>query len=823
MDSPYFCTDEKRRQLVAGSVPNGINYIEVVDHEFDTPALEDLRQKTLLVYFVKDVSGLGAANIRIEGGARVTRINVLWAFPASAIPVGLTRPAEETFYSGLAHSGHILVVRTDVYGDYSPYRLRLVKGPTDGKTPPGFDPQLSSAEFSFKVECPSDFDCVPGQICPTEQFAAPEIDYLAKDYDSFRRLMLDRLSVLMPDWRETNPADVQIALTEALAYVADHLSYYQDAVANEAYLGTAHRRSSLRRHVWLLDYQPHEGANARTWLVFDVKAVVPLDLNNGPIRLLSRGTGGPAIPPASQELADALQEQPAIFELMHGATLRPSHYEIRFYTWGDANCCLPAGSRTATLLDKDSSVILQAGDILIFEEVRSPTTGAEADADPAHRHAVRLTQVTPSTDEASGGKKLLEIEWHAADALPFPLCISALVRKGDADEQVADISVARGNVVLADHGETVADEALIPGVVPARGFYRPHLGRGPLVFAGPAFDPADPTSPASKALVADPRGALPAAWLSGGGERWEARPDLLNSDRFDSGFVVEMEEDRIAHLRFGDDIFGRRPAAGSQFTATYRVGGGQSGNLGADALTRIVLDGDNFLKVRNPLPAAGGADPEPFERVRLQAPQAFRVRERAVTADDYARVAERQAEVQKADAAFRWTGSWYTAFVTIDRGGGLAIDTGFKAATRKHLDRYRMAGMDLEINAPVSVPLDIAMRVCVKPGYFRSHVKQGLLDAFSDRLLPDGRRGFFHPDRFTFGQALYLSRVYQAALAVPGVDSVNITTFQRLGKGAAGEIQNGVLAPAYLEILRLDNDPSFPENGRIEFVMDGGL
>ena len=31
--------------------------------------------------------------------------------------------------------------------------------PTSLDTPPGFDPQLSAVDFSFKVECPSDFDC----------------------------------------------------------------------------------------------------------------------------------------------------------------------------------------------------------------------------------------------------------------------------------------------------------------------------------------------------------------------------------------------------------------------------------------------------------------------------------------------------------------------------------------------------------------------------------------------------------------------------------------------------------------------------------------
>ena len=67
----------------------------------------------------------------------------------------------------------------------------------------------------------------------------PEIDYLAKDYASFRQLMLDHLALRVPGWTERSEADLGIVLVEILAYVADYLSYYQDAVATEAYLGTA--------------------------------------------------------------------------------------------------------------------------------------------------------------------------------------------------------------------------------------------------------------------------------------------------------------------------------------------------------------------------------------------------------------------------------------------------------------------------------------------------------------------------------------------------------------------------------------------------------
>ena len=104
-------------------------------------------------------------------------------------------------------------------------------------------------------------------------------------------------------------------------------------------------------------------------------------------------------------------------------------------------------------------------------------------------------------------------------------------------------------------------------------------------------------------------------------------------------------------------------------------------------------------------PAA--SSPENIEAARRDAPQAFRTQERAVTPADYAAAAERRPEVQHAAATFRWTGSWYTVFVTPDRFGGGDIDARFATRLRRHLERFRMAGYDLEVRAPRYVPLDV--------------------------------------------------------------------------------------------------------------------
>jgi hypothetical protein len=105
----------------------------------------------------------------------------------------------------------------------------------------------------------------------------------------------------------------------------------------------------------------------------------------------------------------------------------------------------------------------------------------------------------------------------------------------------------------------------------------------------------------------------------------------------------------------------------------------------------------------------------------------------------------------------------------------------------------------------------------------KNNVRETLLETFGSVNLPERRRGFFHPDNFTFGQPVYLSRLVAAAMRIPGVLWVETLRFQRWGRKANGDIEAGMIEVDRLEIARLENDPSFPENGKIEFLMTGGM
>jgi hypothetical protein len=784
MSDVFVCVDEARRRRVAASTThNGIDFLEV----------DPADQRVLLVHFLHPLPGqqggvptgppLEPANVVIEGGERITSFTVL----------------------SVTAADDVLTVTVDQPGDFSTYRLRLVAG---DDAPAGFDPVLTVVSFSFKVTCPNPFDCRPRPVPPAQPPAPVALDYLAKDYDGFRRLMLDRLGTLMPAWTDRGPADPVVALVELLAHVGDQQSYLQDAVATEAYLGTARSRISVRRHARLLDYAVRDGCNARAWVAIDVASGSDSDgfvLPAGTPALLGAATDAPTV-----TAAEALASSGIVFETVHPLTLVAPRSRIDIHTWSAEEYCLPAGTTGTTLVDTGFS--LAVGDVLLFEEIASPETGLAADADPAHRQAVRLISVRKRRDPIEN-LDIVDVTWHQADALAFSLPVLATPAPGEPPVRTAEV---RGNVVLADHGLRV--RAPLPTVETDR--YRPVLPGAPVSQAEPYPPAVAATRPAADVLVRSPGAALPQVTLLEGDDTWVARADLLGSDRFDRAFVVEIERDGTARLRFGDDVYGRRPVAGTALTAEFRIGNGPDGNVGHDTLRRLVWDRAGITGVTNPLPGAGGQRPESIDEIREFAPQAFRVQQRAVTEADWERVAGEHPEVQRAKARFRWTGSWYTVFLTIDRfgGGPVVEDPVFLSGLLTDLERFRIAGYDLEITGPTYVPLELSLRVCVRPEYFRSDVEQALLDAFSNR-----GSGFFSPDNFTFGQPLYLSEIDRVAMAVPGVSFVEITEAHRFGRAPAGELAAGIVTAGALEVIRLDNDPSLPERGQLHLDMQGGL
>src|SRR4051794_22990386 len=161
MDFERLCRDEHRRERVRETV-NGIDYVDAGDD-----------RSTLTVYFFNAApTGLTPTHFRVTGGGRAgDEIRVLGIGPGDsslespekAVELTLSRQADPAHYT-IAVSGIA-----------------------------GIDPLYASASFSFSTDHPLALDCAAGDLDEARSYDTPEIDYLAKDYASFRQLMLDRL------------------------------------------------------------------------------------------------------------------------------------------------------------------------------------------------------------------------------------------------------------------------------------------------------------------------------------------------------------------------------------------------------------------------------------------------------------------------------------------------------------------------------------------------------------------------------------------------------------------------------------------------------
>ncbi|MEV6871428.1 baseplate J/gp47 family protein [Amycolatopsis sp. NPDC051128] len=103
----------------------------------------------------------------------------------------------------------------------------------------------------------------------------PVIDYQARDYESLLRAMRELIPAKLPEWQDfANEADFGNVLLELFAHIGDILSYYQDRVANESFLGTARTRRSVIEHLRLIGYELGTAAPAAATLSLTVPGSV---------------------------------------------------------------------------------------------------------------------------------------------------------------------------------------------------------------------------------------------------------------------------------------------------------------------------------------------------------------------------------------------------------------------------------------------------------------------------------------------------------------------------------------------------------------------
>lgn len=608
----------------------------------------------------------------------------------------------------------------------------------------------------------------PGALAPAATKPVPNnlISYLFKDFQSFRQLMLDSLSHDVPRLSERHEADQMMATVEVLAYAADHLSYFQDAVATEAYLDTARRRVSVRRHARLINYVFHEGCTPRTWLHIAVRKQC----------VVSKRFKASAAPD--------LQRERRVYETLESAVLYPSLNNMTLWDYADPSFAVVKGATAAMIVRAieqridTADDVLGKGSVLIFELHRR-RTGAKASA--SVRQAVRLTKpVRNYPHPAEPGKVLTYVEWDEDDALTFDF--PARVTTGAAGYA----TFVLGNIVAADFGETVADP-IVGRTLDASGRLR--IFAPQLTYAVPY----DAGESAKGFLDIRPYRAVPqigirARALGSPFAEWQPRQDLIGANPYDRVFTVERELTGSLLLRFGDGSNGSQPDPLSDFEVAWRCGNGTSGRVGPDAIREFDSSDDAIISVRNPLASRGGFDPMDIGTAKRQAPTLVRKPSRCITDEDFVAAAESVPGVRAA-VKRRWTGSGQTVDVYVYAGERAER---IRDQVKKTLQSSSAIGVQVAVREPRRAGVVVQLAIRIAPGANPNEVMQRVVATAKTDL--DTRK-------ITMGKSLFASWFIAAATKTADVSQATLTQFRRLDDPPGSVATELAFEPTDLAVL----------------------
>ena len=750
-------------------------------------------------------------NIASEIAMNPARAKVIFPITGGHRILGGSATGEVQVWAAIAdaNDNKILHLTVRPIGDYSTYTLSVVYDK--------IDPIFSEIGFKFRPGCFN--NCAPDWDALPKPKSNPAIDYLAKDYDSFRHTLFAWMIDRVPGWQPTSEADLDQVLLSLFSVAADELSDYQDRVMNEAYFATARKRVSLARHGRLMDYHIHQGNQANTWLALQVNSIYTLTKD--------------FVVWAGEDVLDATS---VVFMNRQQQEIYPLLNQMNLYTWSGAITALSAGSTSADLkLSEPGEIpaetvkeLIRSGTIthLLIQEHKNPLTGQTRGRDPTRRQLLKLIpEKTEKMQDPVASEWFVRVHWEEKNKLQRNYCFTVNCPANGTTTPVENVSLFHGNLVQVYQGRPVSvnfqelDESL------------PLIPEPPLFYTRTKKQEAICKLPVIPLAYLDtpPGGEVPpksTLEVKVNGDLWDEVIDLIHSDDSDERgdrFVVETDELGRSLIRFGNGVNGKQLPDGAIVHCTYQVAGGLDGNVGADTL--LNFDENVFPQVSycwNPFDVTNGREPEPVAEILRRVPQAYRYRQlRAITLADYENRAAELPEVARAFAQYRWTGSWRTVQVAIDpvdRSNSKKEVLVEKVA--RHLEAVRLIGEDLEIRLPRFVPLDIKVFLCIHPDYWVEDIRFILEQEFSEGYTPDGRMAFFNPDRWTFGQALRVSQIIGAVQGIQGVAHATDVKLKRWNEATPGTKE--VIEVRGNEIIQVKNDRDRLESGFIKFEIKGG-
>ena len=397
---------------------------------------------------------------------------------------------------------------------------------------------------------------------------------------------------------------------------------------------------------------------------------------------------------------------------------------------------------------------------------------------------------------ATAATTLLQFTVDTAATLVIPAGFQVTTSENDAAlvtfETTADVTVATGGApvtVLAVEGVSVPDE--IVGTACGEQNENFTLQQNPVVASSLAVRVVE--APGSSGTI------------------WQVVSNLLEAGPTDNVYMLRSNEDSSLAIELGDNVNGRIAPRGAVVHVSYRVGGGEAGNVDTGKLTSIVNESayhyvnpavtpavPPLINVVNQNPAIGGTDAESIESIRVNAPLSLRAQKRAVSLADYEVLALTvpTAQVAKAKAV----ASVYTnvTLYVAPPGGGQPTAAGLDAVVSYFSDKV-LAGVTVVAASPSYVGVDVAVSVEIDARYSQTATTNAVRNAMAEML---------NFETVTFGARIALSDVFATLASVPGVLHVLVSKMARAGQAGASDV-----------VLR---ENELPVVGQIDLIANGG-
>jgi hypothetical protein len=326
-----------------------------------------------------------------------------------------------------------------------------------------------------------------------------------------------------------------------------------------------------------------------------------------------------------------------------------------------------------------------------------------------------------------------------------------------------------GNVAMASQGETQRDEPLgnADAAVPFAQF---RLSRQPLTYI------ASPDDIAGKAELE----------IRVNDEAWRSVPSLYGRGPTERVYTARQSDAGDTYITFGDGRTGARLASGAMnVVARYRTGLGLGGDLQAGQLSVQLERPVGLRAVTNPLSADGGADPEPRDNARNNAPTTVRTFGRAVSLADFEWLATSSGLVARAYVTWVWHALQRAVHLTVAGPEGRVLSSASMDLLYTALTAARDPNHQLFLANLVRVPLVVGARLLRDPAFTAdtalANASAALLDAFSFT-------------RMALGAAVHASHVMAVLQSGQGVAAVALDLLQLKGFASLSATERAVRA-----------------------------